>query len=151
MDEILVQLGYFGLFIIAFLSATVIPATTEAFMMAMTALGYSLLGILIIATVGNVLGAVFNYFIGRRGISFLEKSRFSPKPELINRLKSYFRRWGAIILFFSWLPFVGDPLTIVAGLVGVPFRFFIPWVIVGRFLRYGAVLLLGETAIKLFT
>jgi membrane protein YqaA with SNARE-associated domain len=55
-----------------------------------------------------------------------------------------------VVLFFSWLPFIGDPMTVVAGLVRIPLRIFMPWVIAGRFLRYAAILALGETALRYF-
>lgn len=150
MNELLVQLGYFGLFIVSFISATVIPAATEAFMMGMRALGYSLVGMLIFATAGNVLGALFNYSIGWRGLAVLERSRFAPKPETIHRIQHLFKRWGGLILLLSWLPFVGDPMTVVAGLIRVPLRMFMPLVFIGRLLRYVAILALGETAFRFF-
>jgi membrane protein YqaA with SNARE-associated domain len=140
MDSIFIELGYIGLFLIAFISATLIPAATEVFMLAMVGLEYSLLGLLVVATIGNVLGAIFNYYIGRRGVEFLNTTRFAPKAETIERAQRWFRRWGTPVLFFSWLPFVGDPLTLVAGLMKLPLRPFLAWVTTGRLLRYAAIL-----------
>ena len=142
------EFGYLGLFIIAFISATLIPAATEVFLLAMTGVGYSMVGILIVATAGNFLGAVFNYTLGWRGINFIQKSRFAPKPEHIDRAQSLFKRWGTPILFFSWIPFIGDPLTVVAGIVRTPLRSFLVLVLAGRFLRYAAILFAGNAAVN---
>jgi membrane protein YqaA with SNARE-associated domain len=151
MEAFFIELGYFGLFIIAFISATLIPAATEVFMVAMTALGYSFVGMLLIATAGNVLGAVFNYSLGWRGMDFLARTRFCPSPKILYKIQTLFKRWGTVALFFSWLPFIGDPMTVAAGLARIPLRTFMPWVLTGRLLRYVAVLALGETALKFFS
>jgi membrane protein YqaA with SNARE-associated domain len=148
MEEALIELGYLGLFLVAFVSATLLPAATEVVLLGMIGLGYSLGVMLIVATAGNFLGAILNYSIGRKGITYLQASRFALKPEHIQRTQGLFQRWGAPVLFFSWVPFLGDPLTIVAGLVRAPLRAFFIWVLAGRMLRYAAVLFAGDTALR---
>lgn len=143
------ELGYIGLFIVSLISATIIPAATEAVMLAMTGLGFSLVGLLIVATAGNVAGAFLNYTIGLKGMDFIRRSRFAPDPERLEKIQAWFKRWGTSVLFFSWLPLIGDPMTIVAGLVKIPLRTFFFWVLVGRFLRYAGILLVGDSLLKL--
>jgi membrane protein YqaA with SNARE-associated domain len=147
MDSFFIDLGYFGLFVVAFISATLIPAATEVVMMGMVGLGFSVLGMLVVASAGNFLGAIFNYHIGSKGIEYLRGSRFFPGDSLLCSIESWFRKWGKAALFFSWLPFVGDPLTVVAGLLRMPLRSFLPWVFAGRFIRYAGILYLGEAVL----
>lgn len=147
MESFFVDLGYFGLFVVAFISATLIPAATEVVMMGMFRLDFSVLGMLVVASLGNFLGAMFNYHVGSKGIEFLRASRFYPGESMLCRVESWFKKWGKAALFFSWLPFVGDPLTVLAGLLRMPLRSFLPWVFLGRFIRYAGILYLGEAVL----
>ncbi len=105
-----------GLFASAFLSATILPGTSEAALIAILTFGatsvWTALGV---ATVGNVLGAMLNWCIGFFFASYRNHPRFPVKPEQFEKYSVWFQKWGVWSLFLSWLPLVGDALTIIAG------------------------------------
>ena len=141
MAELAFRFGYVGLFVATFLSATLVPLASEFVVIAMPRLGYNLWLTLLLATAGNILGSVVNYYVGLWGADFTLSRYFEMKPEMWARAERLFRRYGAAALFFSWVPIVGDPLTTVAGAFRVRFGLFLFWVAFGKTLRY--ILLLG--------
>ena len=134
--------GYAGLLAAGFLAATVLPLSSEALVVAMAAGGFNASGILAAATVGNVLGALVNYLAGRWGRHFWALRRQSPPPEALARAEHFFGRWGSPVLFFAFLPVVGDPLTLAAGVLRIGLPVFLFWVTLGKMLRY-ALLIFG--------
>ena len=135
------QLGYFGLFLISYLSATLVPLASEFFVVAMPPLGYKPWLIVIFATAGSFLGSLTNYYVGKKGGDFIFARFFEMKPKTLVRAEKFYQKWGPIALFFAWVPFIGDPLTAVAGTFHMDLRVFSFWVIFGKTLRY--LVLLG--------
>ena len=135
------QFGYFGLFLISFLSASLLPLASEFFVVAMPPLGYDKWWIIIFATAGSFLGSLTNYYVGKKGGGFILSRYVQIKPTTLLRAQNFYQRWGPIALFFSWVPFIGDPLTAVAGTLKLDLRIFTFWVVLGKALRY--VVLLG--------
>lgn len=127
---------YVGLALWAFLAATLLPLSSEAGLWAGITQGkLDPIGLFLAATVGNVGGALLNWWLGTR--LALYEGAWSPlKPSTIAAARERFLRWGAWSLLFSWVPVVGDPLTFVAGLLGVPMRIFFPLVAIGKAARY---------------
>jgi membrane protein YqaA with SNARE-associated domain len=130
------------LFVSAFAASTILPMSSEVVLGALAASGTSDRALLlVVATAGNTLGAVANWGIGRyaaiwRGrLPSLDEGRFE-------RASRWFNRWGIWCLLFSWLPVVGDPLTLVAGVLRTPFVPFLVLVLVGKAARYLFVLLI---------
>ncbi|HEY8581006.1 MAG TPA: YqaA family protein [Beijerinckiaceae bacterium] len=129
-----------GLFVTAFLAATILPFSSEA------ALAAALVGsgqpwalLIAAASLGNVLGSLTNWMIGR-GLAGLREGRLRPKDEArLARAEGWYRRWGRWTLLLSWVPVIGDPLTIAAGLLREPLRVFIPLVAAAKTGRYLAV------------
>jgi membrane protein YqaA with SNARE-associated domain len=134
------QFGYFGLFLISFLSATLLPLASEFFVVAMPPLGYQRWLIVLFATAGSFLGSLVNYYVGKKGGGFILSRFMEMKPKTLARAERFYQRWGPIALFFSWVPFIGDPLTAVAGTFHVDLRVFSFWVIFGKTLRYLVIL-----------
>ncbi|MFZ7127123.1 MAG: YqaA family protein [Desulfobacterales bacterium] len=132
--------GYIGLFLTAFLAATILPLSSEATIAAMAASGYSPLRLLSVATLGNTLGSWVNYLIGRLGDRFVLSRWIRTDPERRERAEERMRRWGSPLLILAWLPVIGDPLTIVAGVVRMHPMAFTFWVALGKCLRYALVL-----------
>jgi membrane protein YqaA with SNARE-associated domain len=130
---------YLSLFVSAFVSATLWPMGSEALLLYDAAQGYPLHWLLVVATVGNVLGAVVNYWMGLGGEEMLEARRLI-RPGSLIPIRRYFDRWGAVTLLLSWLPIVGDLFTFVAGIVRYPFWRFVLWVSVAKAGRYGVLL-----------
>ena len=141
IETLVFQTGYFGLFLISFLSATIVPLVSEAFVAVMPTLGYSLLGVLFFATAGNFLGSLTNYYLGKLGSDFIFARFFKTSQEKMEKAEALFQRWGVPVLFFAWVPVVGDPLTVVGGIFKVNLWQFSFWVLLGKLLRY--LLILG--------
>lgn len=135
------QFGYLGLFIISFLAASLLPLSSEVFVLAMPPLGYNVWIVGAVATFGNFVGALTNYYVGLKGSDFIGSRYFAIKEESWIKAENFYSRWGPVALFFSWVPFIGDPLTAVAGALHMNIWTFTFWVILGKGLRY--VVLLG--------
>ncbi len=134
------EFGYAGLFVISFLSATILPLFSEAFVLWMPAQGYSIWGVLVVATAGNVLGSVTNYWIGKGTSGVIFSKWIRVEPEKLARAKILYSRWGAPVLLLAWVPVIGDPLTIVAGLFQLQFFVFLAYVLTGKLFRYAVLL-----------
>jgi membrane protein YqaA with SNARE-associated domain len=148
--DFIFQFGYFGLFLISYLSATLLPLASEVFVLAMPRLGYNVWLITLSATAGSYLGSLTNYYVGRRGGDFILSRYMETKPKALARAERFFQRWGTVTLFFSWVPFIGDPLTAVAGAFHVDLRIFSFWVLFGKTLRYLVLLGLGNRLLAYF-
>lgn len=134
--EFLVTYGLFGLFIAAFLAATILPLSSEALLLII--IGYSDQFIIpvLVASIGNVLGSQFNYFLGYKGDDLLLKRVLRMSEEQITKARYRFNKYGTPSLLLAWLPVVGDPLTVIAGLFRVHFLLFTLLVAIGKIGRY---------------
>jgi membrane protein YqaA with SNARE-associated domain len=133
---------YFSLFIVAMLAATVLPGSSEALLLGLVAKHPAETGALLItATLGNTLGGVINWTLGCRLSRFSSAPWFPVSAERLARACRLFQRYGSWTLLFSWLPIIGDPLTVAAGLLRVPFGLFLLLVGLGKASRY--LLLIG--------
>ncbi|ASS50757.1 MAG: hypothetical protein A3D31_14470 [Candidatus Fluviicola riflensis] len=121
----------FGLFANAFLAATILPFSSEPLFLAMLALGTDPFACFLVATVGNSLGGFTNLILGRYSRTYFEKRGKTPKG------KDLIRRYGAWIAWFSWVPFVGDPLLIAAGFYRTPIVLTSLFMVAGKAARYG--------------
>ncbi len=140
--------GYFGLFLSAFLAATLIPLSSEAVLAALSAAdGVDVALLFAVATLGNTLGAAVNWALGRFCLKWREHKWFPFSVAQIERAGTRFRRYGLWSLLFAWLPFVGDPLTFAAGALQVRFLPFVVLVGIGKGARYAAVLWVAGSAI----
>lgn len=129
--------GYLGLFIAAFGAATLLPLQSEAVLVGLLLNGqYHLWLLLIIATVGNVLGSVVNWLLGRSLERFKDKRWFPVKARHLEKAQERYRRYGRWSLLLSWLPVIGDPLTLVAGVMREPLWRFLVLVTLAKGTRY---------------
>ena len=116
-----------GLFMAALLAATLLPAQSEAVLVGLLLAGYAPWLLLGVASVGNVLGSVVNWALGR-GIEHLRNRRWFPvSPAALARAERWYRRYGRWSLLLSWMPIIGDPLTVVAGVLREPLPVFCFW------------------------
>ena len=133
-------IALFGLFSAALIAATLIPAQSEAVLVAMLLAGtYPVWLLLAVASAGNVLGAIINWALGRYAASFSQRRWFSASPSRMERAAGWYRRWGYLSLLGSWLPVVGDPITVAAGFLREPLWRFILIVTLAKLGRYVAV------------
>lgn len=132
---------YLILFISAFVSATLIPFGSEALLIYDIKEGFNIPLLLFVATLGNSLGSIVNYFLGLKGEEYLIKKKLL-KEKSILKTKKYFDKYGAFCILFSWLPIIGDPITFIAGILKFNLKLFILLVVIAKFLRYFVIFLL---------
>lgn len=134
MQDIVVLGSLFG---VAFIAATILPAQSEAALVALLVTGkWSPLLLVAVASVGNVLGAVVNWALGR-GITRFRHRRWFPVGErALERATGWYRRWGRWSLLLSWAPIGGDALTVAAGVLREPFWSFLLLVTIAKAGRY---------------
>ena len=138
---------YAGLFFVAFLAATIFPAQSEIVLTGLLLGGdYTPWILVLVASLGNVLGAVFNWGLGRGVERFHDKKWFPLKGVALERAKGWYRRYGRWSLFLSWVPIIGDPLTVAAGIMRE--RLFVFLVFVG-IAKTGRYIALTVTSLKL--
>jgi len=133
-------MSYLSLFLTAFAAATLLPAYSEVLLGTLASQGYSLLWLWFWATLGNTLGSVVNGVIGRQVDRFKNK-RWFPVSELqLHKARNRFNRYGQWSLLLGWLPIGGDALTLVGGIMRVPWLNFVILVGIGKGLRYAFVI-----------
>ena len=107
-----------GLFLSAFLAATLVPGSSEALLAALlleeAAMPWLLLSV---AALGNVLGSVVNWICGRYLSAFSDRRWFPVSAKRYDQAVEWYGRYGLWSLLFAWLPILGDPLTVVAAAV----------------------------------
>ncbi|PKR88225.1 hypothetical protein CXZ10_15620 [Pleomorphomonas diazotrophica] len=129
-----------GLFLSALAAATILPMQSEAALVALLVAGVHPAWLLVaIAGLGNVLGSVINWLIGRGVERFRDRPWFPVKPAALDRAQGWYRRYGKWSLLLSWAPVVGDPLTVVAGLAREPLPIFLALVTVAKVGRYAVL------------
>ena len=128
---------YLSLFSISFLAATILPLSSELTLAGLMATSnYDNTFLLIVASLGNVLGSVVNWILGFYSRNLSAKKWFPFKDEQIERSSRWFNKFGRWSLLFAWVPIIGDPLTLAAGLLRVGFIEFLILVTVGKVSRY---------------
>lgn len=130
-------LPYISMFVIAFLAASIFPAQSEILLVTLLLSGaHSTATLLVSATAGNTLGSMLNWAMGRFLSHYRDRSWFPLKLELFDRAAGWYNRWGIWSLLLSWAPFVGDPLTVVAGVLRADIWRFTAVVLVAKAGRY---------------
>ena len=121
------------------------PASSEAVLAALLLNGGPSPGLLlVVASLGNTLGSAVNWVLGRFIARFRDRKWFPASPEQLARAERWYRRYGVWSLLLSWVPVIGDPLTVIAGVLRTPFVVFLPIVAVAKTARYAAIIwLLG--------
>ena len=128
---------YLSLFVISFLAATILPFSSELTLAGLIVTSnYDNLLLLIVASFGNVLGSVVNWALGFYSRNLSSKKWFPFKETQIEKSSKWFRKFGKWSLLFAWVPVLGDPLTLIAGLLRVKFLDFIILVAIGKVSRY---------------
>lgn len=132
--------AYAGLFFAALAAGAILPVPSEPALVAvLLTSGDPAWVAVVVATVGNVMGSVINWFIGR-GIERLRGRPWFPFSEAsLTRAEAWYHRYGRWSLLFSFVPIVGDPLTVIAGVMREPFRSFLLLVTIAKLGRYVVV------------
>ena len=136
---------YATLFLVAFAAATILPLQSEAVFTGLILTGkYSTLGLLAVASIGNVGGSVLTWLLGYWVGSYSHRKWFPVKEVALERARRHYKRFGKWSLLLSWLPIIGDPLTVVAGVMREPFPVFLAIVAVAKFGRYLVLLTVAQ-------
>ena len=140
-----------GLFLSALISSTLMPGGSEALLLYRLHEGGEPWKLVAIATAGNTLGSMMTYGLGRLGNVVAHRRWLRMNEQLIARAERGFARFGQPALLFAWLPFIGDPLCLVAGLLRSPLPMFVLLVATGKAARYAVLAwayVQGETALS---
>ena len=142
---------YINLFVISFLAATILPLSSEITLAGLVAAqSYNNFILLLVASLGNVLGSSFNWFLGIYSRKFESKRWFPFNQNQMNRSSKWFFKYGKWSLLFAWLPIVGDPLTFVAGAMRIRFLGFLILVAIGKVGRYLIIMSATDWSLNLF-
>ncbi|RWD79076.1 YqaA family protein [Mesorhizobium sp.] len=126
-----------GLFAVAFAAATILPAQSEAALVGLLVVGkQSPITLVIVATIGNVLGSATNWLLGRWIEHYRDRRWFPVSEQALDRATGWYRRWGRWSLLLSWAPIGGDALTVAAGVLREPFWSFLLLVTIAKAGRY---------------
>ena len=127
---------YGGLFAAAFAAATLLPAQSEALLAGLLCAGYSPIALIAVASIGNVGGSVLNWWLGAQINRFQHRRWFPVREQQLERATKWYRRYGRWSLLLSWVPVIGDPLTLAAGVLREPLATFIVLVSLAKVTRY---------------
>ncbi|WP_417688365.1 YqaA family protein [Roseibium sp.] len=126
-----------GLFLVSFLAATILPAQSELGLSGLIAADAASVPLLIaVASIGNTLGSVVNWLLGRGVDQFSDRRWFPVTPDKLQRASRWYQRYGKWSLLLSWAPVIGDPLTLAAGVLREPFLPFLILVAIAKTGRY---------------
>ena len=133
-------LAYGGLFASALVAATILPMQSEAALSGLLLTGaYPVFALVLAASLGNVLGSVVNWLLGRGIARFRDRRWFPVGPRALERAEAWYGRYGKWSLLLSWVPIIGDPLTVVAGALREPIPVFLALVTLAKVGRYLAL------------
>ena len=139
MESFLASHGYSGLFALSFLASTLLPVGSEWLLVLMLLNGNDPLATVAIATIGNYMGGCTTWAIGVWGGPWLVRRILRIDPAAEEAAVRFYRRYGAWSLLLSWLPVIGDPLCLAAGILNVDFTRFSILVFTGKLARYVVV------------
>ena len=135
--DFLIQYGYFGMFLAAFLAASIVPFSSEAVMVGLQVAGLDPVMLLVWGTVGNVGGSMFNYCIGRLGrMEWIEKY-LGVKPERVERAQHWMERKGAWLGgILCVVPVIGDAISVALGFMRANWLICLVSITIGKLVRY---------------
>ena len=147
--QILIDWGYPGLFISALLAGSIVPFSSELVMVALVKVGLSPTLCVLAATLGNTLGGMTCYYMGRLGKTDWIEKYFKVKKEKIDKTQRFLQGKGALMAFFAFLPFVGEAIAIALGFMRSNVYLTTASMFVGKLVRYIAMLLALQGIISL--
>ena len=134
--DVLISYGYWGMLVASFLAGSVFPFSSEAVMLALLGAGLDPWLLVVYGSIGNILGSVFNYGIGRMGkLEWIERY-LRIKPESLAKAERFMAGRGAWMGFFAFLPILGSAITVSLGLMRANIFISLVSIAIGKFLRY---------------
>lgn len=145
-----IELGYWGLFLVSFLAATVLPFSSDVVVGAMALGNFNSVWLFLFATAGNWLGGVLMYYAGYLGkADWLHKYAGISQPHIASAKKRV-KKYGSYAAFFVWVPIIGDPMAIALGFFRSPVVSTLAWMLLGKALRYAIIILAIKQGVELF-
>lgn len=139
ITDILISWGYWGMGIASFLAGSFIPFSSEAILSALYLAGFNLWWLVIYATIGNVLGGMFNYFMGRLCKEKTIYKIFRVKPDKLAKSRERVQKYGAWMGLLSWVPILGSCITIAMGTLHIGITKSVVSISLGKIIRYIAL------------
>lgn len=133
----IILISYFQLLIISFLAATILPLSSELVLSTMLLTdSFDKYLLLVVASFGNIFGSSVNWYLGKKILIFKDKKWFPVNEKQIAKSEMYFKKYGIWSLLLAWVPIIGDPLTVIAGVLRVNFFTFLLLVSLSKTSRY---------------
>ena len=133
----IILISYFQLLIISFLAATILPLSSELVLSTMLLTdSFDKYLLLVVASFGNIFGSSVNWYLGKKILIFKDKKWFPVNEKQIAKSEMYFKKYGIWSLLLAWVPIIGDPLTVIAGIFRVNFFTFLLLVSLSKTSRY---------------
>ena len=133
-----------SLFFSALIASTLFPMGSEIVLLALLDQGHNILVLWFVATLGNTLGSCINYGLGYWASDYINKKYQHTRSW--HHAQQLYNRYGLWSLLLAWLPVVGDPITLVAGLAQTHFRLFLILVLIGKGARYAILIAISQAA-----
>lgn len=140
MLSFLISYGYVGMFIASFIAGSVFPFSSEAVMTGLQLAGTPLVPLFLSATIGNVMGSMFNYWVGRQGDPAKIQKYTHVRPEKIERVAGYMQKYGACIGFFTFIPVLGSLISVSLGFLRANVWISFTSILLGKSLRYAVLM-----------
>jgi membrane protein YqaA with SNARE-associated domain len=142
---LIILFSYFQLSLISFLAATILPFSSEVVLTTMyLSNSFETYFLLIFASIGNIMGSITNWYLGKKITLFQNRKWFPVSREQLERSRQYFQKYGLWSLLLAWVPIIGDPLTLLAGVLKVRFGIFFVLVSISKISRYVFILYLAS-------
>ena len=141
----IILFSYFQLSLISFLAATILPFSSEVVLTTMyLSNSFETYFLLIFASIGNIMGSITNWYLGKKITLFQNRKWFPVSRGQLERSRQYFQKYGLWSLLLAWVPIIGDPLTLLAGVLKVRFGIFFVLVSISKISRYVFILYLAS-------
>ena len=138
-------LGYLQLLLFSFLAATFLPFSSEVILTTMyLSKNFNIFILLIVASTGNISGSLFNWYLGKKILIFKDKKWFPISDDKLKKSEKFFQKYGVWSLLLAWVPIIGDPLTMIAGVLRIKLIVFLIFVSISKISRYVFIIYLAK-------
>lgn len=139
------NISYLGLFIVCFLSSTLLPLASEAFVLGFVKLDFNPHLVLIVATLGNTLGSLSTYALAYFGKEKILEKYFSKSLKKLENFNANFSKFGSVFAFLSFLPLIGDLFALGLGFAKYSFLKTIFFILLGKLSRYAFIIFIANS------
>ena len=141
----MIVLGYLQLLLFSFLAATFLPFSSEVILTTMyLSENFNIFILLIVASTGNISGSLFNWYLGKKILIFKDKKWFPISDDRLKKSEKFFQKYGVWSLLLAWVPIIGDPLTMIVGVLRIKLLVFLIFVSISKIFRYIFIIYLAK-------